>query len=91
MADATAPAGMHILCISLRLLSQTSLKITKVSFLLCFFNNLDSRAGLVLSMQKHFIIAKLTIWVWYGIAIMNRQIIYLHVFTDMLVNKLLTQ
>ena len=37
-ANAIAPASMHILCIALRYNSQTSLKITKVSYLLRFFN-----------------------------------------------------
>ena len=34
-ADTISPTGMHILCIAL---SQKSLKITKVSYLLHFFN-----------------------------------------------------
>ena len=51
---------------------------------------IDSGAGLVLSIwfalalvlnsENNFITAKLTIWVWCGVAIMNRQIIY--VFTN---------
>ena len=51
---------------------------------------IDKRAGLVLSVwfilavvlksESNFIIAKLTVWVWCGVAIMNRQIVY--VFTD---------
>ena len=51
---------------------------------------IDSGAGLVLSIwfviaivltsENSFIIAKLTVWVWYGVAVMNGQIVY--VFTD---------
>ena len=46
---------------------------------------IDSGAGLVLyivvlNSENKFIIAKLTVWVWCGIAIMNKQIVY--VFTD---------
>ena len=33
-----------------------------------------------LEQGKHFIIAKVTIWVWCGVAIMNKQIVYM--FTD---------
>ena len=46
---------------------------------------IDSRAGLVLSIwlviavvlnsDNNFLIAKLTVWVWCGIAIMNGQIV----------------
>ena len=36
--------------------------------------------------QKHFIIAKLKIWVWCGVAIMNTQIRY--VYTDAVTNHL---
>ena len=35
--------------------------------------------------RKQFIIAKLTIWVWCGVAIMNGQIVYM--FTDCLHGK----
>ena len=51
---------------------------------------IDSGAGLVLAIwfvlaivlksENYFIIAKLTVWVWYGVAIINGQIVY--VFTD---------
>ena len=52
---------------------------------------MNSGAGLVLSsymvrfsrnikQRKKFIVAKLTVWVWCRVAIMNRQIVY--VFTD---------
>ena len=51
---------------------------------------IDSGAGLVLSIwfvlavvlniESNFIIAKLTVWVWCGVAITRRQIVY--VFTD---------
>ena len=51
---------------------------------------IDSGVGLVLSIwfviavglssENNFIIAKLTVWVWCGVAIMSRQIVY--VFTD---------
>ena len=51
---------------------------------------IDSGVGLILSIlfvltivlnsESNFIIAKLTVWVWCGVAIMNGQIIY--VFTD---------
>ena len=51
---------------------------------------IDSGAGLVISIwfvlavvlnsKNKFIVAKLTVWVWCGVAIMNRKIIY--VFTD---------
>ena len=51
---------------------------------------IDSRAGFVLSIwfvlamvlnsKNKFIDAKLTVWVWCGVAIMNGQIVY--VFTD---------
>ena len=52
MANAIVPASMHILCIALRyLISQTSLRITKVSYLLRFFNK--TRA-LVLSLGFHY-------------------------------------
>ena len=37
--------------------------------------------------QKHFIIAKLTLWVWCGVAIMNGQIV-LHVYRRLLTNRL---
>ena len=101
------------------------LKITKVSYLLRFFNKtsasvlflefryfelrniyknefhpifsselassfIDSEAGLLLSLwfalavvlnsENKFIVVKLTVLVWCGVAIMNRQIVY--VFTD---------
>ena len=36
--------------------------------------------ALVLNSENNFIIAKLTVLVWYGVAIMNGQIVY--VFTD---------
>ena len=36
MADTIAPAGMHILCIALRYNKPN--KLTKVSYLLCFFD-----------------------------------------------------
>ena len=51
---------------------------------------IDSGAGLVLSIrfvlaivlssENNFIIAKLTVWVWCGVAIMKGQIVYM--FTD---------
>ena len=51
---------------------------------------IDSGAGLVLAIwfvlaivlksENYFTIAKLTVWVWYGVAIINGQIVY--VFTD---------
>ena len=51
---------------------------------------IDSGAGLVLSIwfvlaivlnsENNFIIAKLAVWVWCGVAIINGQIV--HVFTD---------
>ena len=51
---------------------------------------IDSGEGLVLSIwfvlaivlnsENKFIVAKLTVWVWCGVAIMNRQIVYM--FTD---------
>ena len=45
--------------------------------------------AVVLNSENSFIIAKLTVWVWRGVAIMNGQIVY--VFTDRtLVNKSLT-
>ena len=114
------------------IISQTSLKITKASYLLRFFNKtsasvlflefryfelqniyswipnpiripifsselassfIDKGAGLVLSIwfilvlnsKNKFIVAKLTVWVWCGIAIMNGQIVY--VFTNRLHGK----
>ena len=38
----------------------------------------------VLTSENNFIIAKLTVWVWYGVAVMNRQIVYvfIYVFTE---------
>ena len=55
-----------------------------------FAHRLDSGAGLVLSIwfvlalvsisENNFIIAKLTIWVWCGVAIIDGQFVY--AFTD---------
>ena len=36
--------------------------------------------AIVLNSENNFIIARLTVWVWCGVAIMNGQIVY--VFTD---------
>ena len=36
--------------------------------------------AIVLNSENKFIIAKLTVWVWFGVAVMNGQIVY--VFTD---------
>ena len=36
--------------------------------------------AVVLNSKNKFIVAKLTVWVWCGVALMNRQIVY--VFTD---------
>ena len=54
--------------------------------MVCFSHSIEQ--------QKHFIIAKLSIWVWCGIAIMNRQIgllvyiILLLVYIRLLTNRL---
>ena len=126
VANAIAPAGMHILCIVMRYNKPNKLE---VSYLLHLFNKtsasvlylefqyfelqniykripspiripifsselassfIDSGVGLVLSIwfilavvlnsKNKFIVAKLTVSVWCGVAIMNRQIIYM--FTD---------
>ena len=126
VANAIAPAGMHILCIVMRYNKPNKLE---VSYLLHLFNKtsasvlylefqyfelqniykripspiripifsselassfIDSGVGLVLSIwfilavvlnsKNKFIVAKLTVSVWCGVAIMNRQIIY--TFTD---------
>ena len=37
-ADTIAPAGMHILCIAHEIINQTNFKITKVFFILRYFN-----------------------------------------------------
>ena len=42
---------------------------------------------LVLNSENNFIIAKLTVWVWYGVAIMNGQIVYRRLLTNRLHGK----
>ena len=114
MADAIAPAGMHILCIAMRYIynKPNKLEIKKASYLLLklalqfyswnidilnykilspiripIFSSelassfIDSGVGPVLSVwfvlavvlnsENKFIVPKLTVWVWCGVAIMN--------------------
>ena len=43
--------------------------------------------AVVLNSENNFIIVKLTVWAWCGVAIMNRQIVYVFTCLQTLVNK----
>ena len=60
VANAIAPASVHILCIALRYNKPSGSWIIHTV-----------RFSPSIEQQKHFIIAKSTIWVWCGVAIMN--------------------
>ena len=73
-ADTIAPAGMHILCIAQRYNKPNNLVSLFIDSGTDLVSPLWFVLALALNSENNFIIVKLMIWVWCGVAIMNQRI-----------------